>query len=60
MSPLVLLLAEADPIPEKRRDKRNLGRLCDSSSSKVVVILLTEVVRVHVGLSAVYVQGISL
>ena len=60
MSPLVLLLAEADLIPEKRRGKGNLGRLCGSCGSKIVLTLLTKVVTVHVRLSAVYVQGIGL
>ena len=57
MSPLVLLPAEADPVPEEGRGKGNSGRPRGSSGSKVVLTLLTEVVAVHVGLSAVYVRG---
>ena len=55
MSPLVLLPAEADPVPQERRGKGNPGRSRGSSGSKVVLTLLTEVVAVHVGLPAVYV-----
>ena len=60
MFPLVLLPAEADPVPEERRGKGNSGRPRGSSGSKVVLTLLTEVVAVHVGLSAVYVRGTGL
>ena len=60
MSPLVLLPAEADPVPEEGRSKENSGRPRSSSGSKVVFTLLTEVVAVHVGLSAVYVRGAGL
>ena len=55
MSPLVLLPAEADLVPKERRGKGNLGRPHSSGGSKVVLTLLTEVVAVYVGLSAVYV-----
>ena len=55
MSPLVLLPAEADPVPEKGRGKGNLDRPRSSGGSKVVLTLLTKVVAIHVGLSAVYV-----
>ena len=57
ISLLVLLLAKTNPVPEEGRGKGDLGRFRSSSSSKIVFILLTEVVVVHVGLSAVYVQG---
>ena len=60
MSPLVLLPAEADLVLEEGRGKRNSGRPRGSSGSKVVLTLLTEVVAVHVGLSAVYVRGAGL
>ena len=62
ISPLVLLAAEADPVPEEERGKGNLGRPRSSNSSKVVLTLLTEVVTVHVGLPTVYVweTGIQL
>ena len=50
---LVLQPAEADPIPQERRGKGNPGRSCGSSGSKIVLTLLTEVVAVYVGLSAV-------
>ena len=55
MSPLVLLPAEADRDLQERRGKGNPGRSYSSSGSKIVLTLLTEVVAVHVGLSAVYV-----
>ena len=60
MSPLILLLAEADPVPKEGRGKENLGRPRSSGSSKVVLTLLTKVVAIHVGLSAVYVWEASL
>ena len=60
MSPLVLLPAKADPIPKERRGKENSGRPRSSGGSKVVLTLLTEVVAIHVGLSAVYVRGAGL
>ena len=55
--PFILLPAETDPVLEERCDKKNLGRLCNSSSSKVVLTLLTEILTVYVGLSAIYVQS---
>ena len=55
MSPLVLLPAEADPVPQERHGKGNPDRSRSSSGSKVVLTLLTEVVAVYVGLSTVYV-----
>ena len=55
MSPLILLPAKTDPVPEERHDKRNLDGPYSSSSSKIVLALLTKVVAVHVGLSAVYI-----
>ena len=60
MSLLVLLPAEANPVPEEGRGKRNLGRLHSSSDSKVVLALLPEVVAVYMGLPAVYVRGTGL
>ena len=60
MSSLVLLPVEADPVSEERRGKRNPGRPRSSSSSKIVLTLLIEVVAVHVRLSAVYVWGTGL
>ena len=60
MSSLILLPAEADPVLEKRHGKENSGRPRSSSSSKVVLTLLTEVVAVYVGLSAIYVRGAGL
>ena len=55
MSLLVLLPAETDPVPQEEHGKGNPGRSHSSSGSKIVLTLLTEVVAVHVGLSAVYV-----
>ena len=60
MSPLVLLPAEADLVPQEGRGKGNLSRSRGSSGSKIVFTLLTEVIAVHVGLSAVYVRGTGL
>ena len=60
MSPLVLLPAEADPIPQERCGKGYPGRSRSSSGSKIVFTLLTEVVAVYVGLSVVYVRGTGL
>ena len=60
MPPLVLLPAEANSVPEEGRGKGNPGRPCSSGGSKVVLILLTEVVAVNVGLSVVYVRGAGL
>ena len=60
MSPFVLLTTEADPVPEERRGKRNPGRPCSSSGSKIVLTLLTEVVAVYGGLLVVYVRGTGL
>ena len=60
MSPLVLLPAEADPVPQEGRGKGNPGRSRGSDGSKIVFTLLTEVVAVHVGLPAVYVRGMGL
>ena len=55
MSPLILLPAEANLVPEEERGKENPGRPRSSSGSKVVLTLLTKVVAVHMGLSAIYV-----
>ena len=60
MSPLVLLPAEADLVPKKGRSKKNLGRPHSSSSSKIVLTLLTEVVAVYMRLPAIYVRGAGL
>ena len=55
--PLILLLAEIDLVPKKRCGKKNLVSLFRSSDSKVVIILLTEVVALYVGLFTIYIQG---
>ena len=60
MSPLVLLLAEVDLIPEEGRGKKNPSRPRSSSGSKIVLILLIEVIAVHVRFFAVYVRGTGL
>ena len=57
---LILLPAEADLVPKEGRDKKNLGRLRSFSGSKIVFTLLTKVVAVHWGLSAIYVWGTGL
>ena len=58
--PLVLLPTQADPVPEERRSKGNLGRPHSSTGSEIVFTLLTEVEAVHVGLFAIYVWGTDL
>ena len=58
--PLVLLPAETDLVPKERRSKKNLSRSCNFSDSKIVLILLTEVLAVYVGLFAVHVWGTGL
>ena len=57
MSPLVLLLAEADLVPEEGRGKKNPGRSRSSSGSEIVLTLPTEIVAVHVGLPTIHVRG---
>ena len=57
MFPPVLLPMEADPVLEEKRGKGNPGRPRSSSGSKIVLTLLTKVVVVHMGLSAVHVRG---
>ena len=53
--PLVLLIAEADPVSETGYGKKNLVSSHSSSGSKVVLILLIEVVTVYMGLSTIHV-----
>ena len=53
MSPLVLLLAEIDLIPQEGHGKGNPGESRGSSGSKIVFTLLTKVVAVYVRLSMV-------
>ena len=60
MFPLVLLPAEVDPILEKKHSKKNLVSSGSPSNSEIVFTLLTKVVAVYMGLSAIYVQRISL
>ena len=60
MSPLVLLPTEADPVSEKRRGKKNLGKPRSSSNSKIVLTLLTEVIAVHVRIPAIYIRRTGL
>ena len=60
MSPLVLLPAEGDLVPQEGYCKGNPGRSRSSSDSKIVLTMLTEVVAVHMGLSAVYVRVMGL
>ena len=55
MSPLVLLPTEVDLVPKEGRGKENLGRPRNFYGSKVVLILLTEVVIVYMRLLTVYV-----
>ena len=60
MSPLILLPAEADPVLLEKRGQGNSGRLRGSGGSKIVLILLAEVVTVYVKLSMVYFRGTGL
>lgn len=60
ISLLVLLLTEADPVPEEAFDKKNCVSSRSSSSSEIVPIFLTEVITVNVRLFVIYVWGISL
>ena len=55
-----MLPAETDPVPEEKRGKKDPGRLRSSSNSKIVFRLLIKVISVHMGLSAIYVQGTGL
>ena len=59
LSLLVLLPVETDLVPEEGRGKGNLDGPRSFSGSKVVLTLLTEVIAVYMGLSAVYVRGTS-
>ena len=60
ISPLVVLPAKADPVPQKERGKENPGRSRSSSNSKIVFTLLTKVVAVYVGLFALYLRKTGL
>lgn len=57
--PLILLQAEADLLPKKGRSKRNLVKAFGSSSNKVILILLIEVIALLIGFTVVYVQGLG-
>ena len=56
MSLLLLLPVEPNLVPQEGHGKGNPDRSRDSSGSKIVLILLTKVVAVYVGLSAVYIR----
>lgn len=60
MSLLILLPIEADPVPKKRRAKKNLVSPHSFNDSKVVFSLLTEVVAVYMGFSVIYVWEMDL
>ena len=60
LSPFVLLPAEADLVLQEECGKGNLDRPHGSGGSKVVLILLTEVVAIYVGLSVIYVREAGL
>lgn len=55
-----MLPVEIDTIPKKIYCKQNLIKLDGFSSSKIVFALLTEVIKLHVGLITIYVKGPSL
>lgn len=56
---LVLLPAKDGLVPKKEHSKKNLVRIFGSSSDKVILILLTEVIAFHIGFTAIYVWGSS-
>ena len=51
---------EADLVSEERRGKGNQSKPRGFSGSKIVFILLTEVIAVHMGLFTIYVRGTGL
>lgn len=53
---LILLLLEPDPVLEKKQGKRNFVSLPSYRSSKVVFILLTKVVSLHMRLFAIHIR----
>ncbi len=56
----MLLLVEVDLIPQKEDCKQNSVWLDSSTGSKVVLILLTEVVALHMRPTVVDIQGLDL
>ena len=60
MSPLILLQGEAHPVLKEGRGKENPDRPHSSSNSKIVLILLKDVITVHVGFPTVHVSGTGL
>lgn len=52
---LILLSAKTDLVPKEKRGKKSLVSPPSSNGSKVVLILLIEVVALYVGFSAVYI-----
>ena len=54
---IVLLQTKSDLVLEERHGKRNLVSFSSSSGSKLVLTLLTEVVALYIGLSAIYIWG---
>lgn len=55
--PLVLLPAEADLAPKEKYSKKILVRALGSSSGKVIITLLIEVVAFYVKFTAVHVRA---
>lgn len=51
---------EANLVSKKRRGEENLVSLSSSSSGKIVLTLVIEVIALHVGLFVVYVRGTRL
>ena len=60
MSPLKLLPLEVDLVLEKRQGKENLVSSHSPNGSEIVFTLLTEVVIVYMGISAIYIWGTGL
>ena len=56
MLPLVLLPMEVDVVTQERGCKRNAVGAFGSSGGKVILILLTEVIAFHVGLTTIDVR----
>ena len=52
---LVLLLAEANPVPKEKHSKKNPVSPHSSSDSKIVFTLLTKIIVVYIRLSVIYI-----
>lgn len=57
MLPLVLLLTEANLVPNKRHGKKNLVNILSFNGSKVILILLIDIVVFYMGFTAIHIRG---